>query len=80
MRDILRELYEMDRSQPKVSTEELRTLRRKEIELWEAVKPLIGPEMIDDINNAQAATIHEVNFVCFREGFRLGASLMLELL
>lgn len=80
MTDTLRELYNRDQSLSEVTTEELRALRGEERELWEAVKPLIGLEMIDKINNAQAASIDEVNFIWFRKGFRLGASLMLELL
>ena len=79
MTDILRELYDSDQSFSGEPTEKLRELGRQECELWEAVKPLIGLEMIDKINNAQSATWSEENFIWFRKGFRLGAALILEL-
>ena len=80
MTDILRQLYENGQFLSGVITEEFRALRGKERDLWKEVEPLVGLDMIDKIKDAQAAALNEANFIWFRKGFRLGVSLMLELL
>ena len=42
--------------------------------------PLIGQKMIDQIMSSQSDLSYHTNYEWFREGFRLGAALMLELL
>ncbi|MDE6932836.1 MAG: hypothetical protein K2P37_09150 [Oscillospiraceae bacterium] len=61
-------------------TPEYRALSEKEQELWEQVKPLIGQKMIDRLMDSQSDISYQTNYEWFREGFLLGASLMLELL
>ena len=52
----------------------------KETALWEQVKPLIGQKIIDQLTSSQSDVSYQTNYEWFCEGFRLGASLMLELL
>lgn len=80
MNDILRQLYENDQTISDAATKEYRMRREAEMVLWKEMEPLIDMELIDKISNAQAASLDEANFIWFRKGFRLGASLMLELL
>ena len=80
MTDILRTLYDSDPCTKDVETEEFRALRREEIELLKKLAPQIGLDVIDEIDNTRAKATNEALFLWFRKGFRLGASLMLELL
>lgn len=80
MTDILKELYEERFSTHWRTTPEYRALARKEGELWEQVKPLLGQKMIDQLMDSQSNVSYQTNYEWFREGFRLGAGLILELL
>lgn len=79
MTDVLKKLYEESFYINWRTTPEYRALAKKENELWEQVKPLIGPETIDQLMNSQSRVSYQTNYEWFCRGFRLGAGLMLEL-
>lgn len=80
MTDILKELYEERFYTHWQTTPEYRKLADKEAALWEQAKPLLGQKLIDQLSNSQSDVSYQTNYEWFREGFRLGASLVLELL
>lgn len=80
MTDILKELFESTFYDEDEPTEKLKALNEKESALWAEVLPILGLDTVDEITNVQAAIAHEIDLDWFRQGFRLGASLMLELL
>lgn len=47
--------------------------------LWEKAAELLGRETVDQLVLAQGGQLQEESYDWFREGFRLGALLMLEL-
>lgn len=80
MTNTLRELYEEKVVCSYTFSEEHRRLRKQETELWDKVTPLLGREAVDKLLQNQGDIQELTNFEWFREGFLLGASLMLELL
>ena len=80
MPDILKELFNSSFYDERSVPEKLQPLRDKEAELWEKVLPILGMETVDALNDADGAVVDALNLHWFREGFRLGAGLMLELL
>ena len=80
MTDILKQIYEDKFFARRPLTEEYQSLSEKDGILWEKARPLLGRELTDKIQNNQSDINYQTNFEWFREGFRLGASLMLELL
>ncbi len=80
MTDILKELFESPFYDEDEPTEKLKALCEKESALWNEALPILGLDTIDKITNVQAAIAHEINLDWFRQGFRLGASLILELM
>lgn len=80
MTDIIKEIFESPLYMDRVPSEELLALRAEECELWDKIQPLIGLEMMDKLTDIQASIDNEKSLTCFREGFRLGAGLILELL
>ena len=80
MTDILKELFDSPFYSRCGPPEELRALYQQESELWEKLVPELSPEALDSLNAAQADIARADNLQWFREGFRLGASLMLHLL
>ena len=80
MTDILKELYEERFYTNWRTTPEYRELTDKETALWEQVKPLIGQKIIDQLTSSQSDISYQTNYEWFCEGFRFGASLILELL
>ena len=80
MTDILKELYEERFYNNWQITPEYQELNDKETALWEQVKPLIGQKIIDQLTSSQSDVTYQSNYEWFREGFRLGAGLILELL
>ena len=80
MTDIIKELYNSALYMDRAPSEELLALRTEELELWSKIEPRLGLEMMDKLTDVQASIDHEKNLTWFREGFRLGAGLMLELL
>lgn len=80
MSDIIKELFESPLYTDRAPSKELLALRAEELELWEKIEPLLGLETMDKLNDIQASIDNEKNLTWFREGFRLGAGLMRELL
>ena len=80
MTDELKKIYEERFYTDWQVTPEYRALAEKEDELWEQVKPLIGQKVIDQLMDSRSNVSYQTNYEWFRKGFRLGASLMLELL
>ena len=47
---------------------------------WEKAIALLGEKAVDEMVSAQCRSLAEMEYEYFREGFRLGARLMLELM
>ena len=80
MTDIIKQIYEDRFYANRPLTEEYQTLADKECILWEEARPLLGRELADKIQDNQSDINYQTNYEWFREGFRLGASLRLEIL
>ena len=80
MNDMLKQIYKDKFFSSRPLTEEYQTLADKDCTLWEKARPLLGQELIDQIQDNQSDINYQTNYEWFREGFRLGASLMLELM
>ena len=80
MTDILKKLYESEGLFNMPVSEEYKALCHKDFKLWEKLEPLLGTDTLDELSDSTAHVEDQRNFNWFRAGFRLGASLMLELL
>lgn len=80
MTDIIKVLYAAHCAADRPLSEECLKLIQEDDKLWEKVKPLIGREAIDELLYSSSDIAYQTNYEWFREGFRLGAGLMLELL
>lgn len=80
MSDIIKELYTERFFADRPLTEEYQALAKKDSEIWAKVKPILGRALMDQIQSSQSDLCYQTNYEWFREGFCLGASLMLELL
>ena len=80
MTDIIKALYAARCAADLPLSEECLKLIQEDGKLWEKVKPLIGREAIDELLYSSSDIAYQTNYEWFREGFRLGAGLMLELL
>ena len=80
MTDILKELFESPYYCGYDRTEELTELEKKLSSLWEQVTRLVGLDLVDEIYNTEAEIANIKNLQWYKEGFHLGAMLMLELL
>ena len=80
MKSVIQLLYEAQDSAEEEVTAELEGLYQRERELFNKIHTALGLKMLDELNGTQAEIGHIQEQACFREGFRLGASLMLELL
>ena len=81
MTDILKELYENEnlfRMMPVSDT--YKALCEKDAQSWAKLEPILGADTLDELSDITALVKDQSNFEWFRWGFRLGASLMLELL
>ncbi len=79
MIDMIKELYENGFYADHQLSEEYRALCKKESDAMDKVQSVMGMDIVDEISEAQGAIADEENLDWFRRGFRLGASLMLEL-
>ena len=78
MTDILKELY-LDYYEGKhTPSADSRKVCRAETDFWNRLN--LSEEVLSELQIKEADVITEANIDWFREGFRLGASLMLELL
>ena len=79
MQDILKSLYTGSfTAQPAPNTQYFQQANQVE-DLWEKVRELIGEDLLEELRAAENSIQFEHNFNWYREGFRLGALLMLEL-
>lgn len=80
MSDILRNLYTGNfTAQPKTRAEYFQQANQVEA-LWEKAGERLGEDLLEELRAAEADLQFEHNFNWYREGFRLGALLTLELL
>ena len=75
MQDILREIFD-NYYEGKVGGH---PMTEKEREVWDRAQAVLGGETIDKLIYAQSRSLAESQYDFFREGFLLGAQLMLEL-
>jgi len=80
MTDMLEMIYNSDAFFERPPSEKYFALSREESKVWEKIRPLIGRELSDELNAALTQSAQQANLDWFRQGFRLGASLMLELM
>ncbi len=80
MTDVIQILFNSQcRRQPE-SIPELAELYEKESEIFDKIHTALGLKTLDQLNYTQSQISHILELDCFRKGFLLGASLMLELL
>ena len=75
MQEILKEVFEGDYA-PKLGCH---PMTAEEREVWDNAQKVLGGETIDKMVYAQSRSLAEAQYAYFREGFLLGARLMLEL-
>ena len=80
MNDILKNLYESEGIFNMPFSEKYKALCQKDAKLWRKLEPLLGVDTLDELSDSCASVEEQGNYEWFRRGFRLGASLMLELL
>ena len=54
-------------------------MTKEERAVWDKAQALLGADMLDEMLHTQCRSIVEAHYDYFREGFRLGAQLMLTL-
>ena len=74
MQDPLREIFEI--YEGRIGGH---PMTREERAVWAKAQAVLGENMIDRMVYAQSRSLAEAEYDCFREGFLLGARLMLEL-
>lgn len=77
---ILEKLYNGEYGVEQPKTPEFQALQERNVHFWEHIEEAVGKDYIDKKWDELCALEHMEDFNYFREGFRLGASLMLELL
>ncbi len=80
MNDILEELYMGYFLEQHKPSPETRAATRKEGEALGKLLPGLGGDTVEELQARQSETLISSNLDWFREGFRLGVSLMLEVL
>ena len=55
-------------------------MTKEERAVWEKAIALLGDSMVDEMLSAECRSLAETEYEYFREGFRLGARLVLELM
>ena len=78
MTDILKELYLSYFEGAHKPTPEYRDACKKELESWNKLN--LSEEVLSELQRREADVVTESSIEWFREGFRLGVSLMLEML
>ena len=76
MQNILKELCEGGYA-PKI---DIHNMNKEDAAVWERTREILGDDAIDQLLYSQCETDQETYFDYFRQGFRLGALLMLELM
>lgn len=80
MTSVIREIYNDMMAKGLAVTPEYRELCRKNDMLLEKIRPLLGEETIEKLQNNQSDIVLQTNLEWFREGIRIGAAFMRELL
>ena len=80
MTDVIQILYDNQCCKQPETTPELAELYEKESEIFDNIHTALGLKALDQLNYTQSQISHILELDCFRKGFLLGASLMLELL
>ena len=80
MNDILEELYVDYFLEQYKPSPETRAATRKEGEALGKLLPGLGGDTVEELQARQSETLISSNLDWFREGFRLGVSLMMEVL
>ncbi len=80
MTDVIQILYDSQCCKQPETTPELAELYQQERELFDKIHAALGLKALDQLNCAQSQISNILELDCFRKGFLLGASLMLELL
>ena len=80
MTDILKSLYESEGIFTMPLSEKYKALCQKDARLWRKLEPLLGVETLDELSDSSTSVEEQGNYEWFCRGFRLGASLMLELM
>lgn len=76
MQDLLREIFD------NIYVEKVpgRPMTREECRTWDKAQVILGEDFLDQMIHSQSRSITEEQYDYFREGFRLGARLILELM
>ena len=77
---ILNDIYNCRYEVNRPPTTDYRALCRELEEMWEQVKAAVGFELVDKLQTKEAELCEQQEERAFRDGFRLGAGLMAELL
>ena len=80
MASVIYRIYEHIISKDYQVSQEYRDLYKKEDKVWDKARPLLSKELIEELQNSQGDVQMQSNLDWFREGIRVGMSLMLELL
>ena len=75
MQDLLREIFDVIYIE-KVPSQ---PMTQAEYKVWDKAQEILGGDLLDEMIHSQSRSLTEAQYVLFREGFRLGARLMLEL-
>ena len=78
--NILQDIYNGRYEPTRPNSPQYRALREKCYAYWDKVQEAMGDEFLDQFWNHEVEMEDEARFHDFREGFLLGASLILELL
>ena len=76
MQNILRELFEND-YKPRIH---FHKMSEQDAAAWDRAQKILGSDTVDQLTESLGETAYETHFDYFREGFRLGALLMRELM
>ncbi len=76
----LRDLYSDQYTAKRPDTAEFRALQEADLRNWEQVEAAMGKRFVERCLNQRLALEADLRYNDFREGFLLGASLLLELL
>lgn len=80
MSDIIEQIYNGMLSRNHDYSLEDKDLLRRDAELWNLAAPVLGREMVDALQDSQSNIALQTNLNWFREGIRVGLSLVLEVL
>lgn len=80
MTDIIESIYENISMDGGIVSAEYRERYRRARVLWDSVQPVLGTEMIEKLKECYFDAEEQSNLDWFREGIRIGLSLVLEVL